>query len=104
MTSSHYETSNPYLATFLLCCGAALTSFTRVSARRFVFRFAADVRLHQLIRLWYSNTAVPLSPSGIFASLHKLRSMVRGSPLYVTQDCGPSVPTSPAPSTHHDGQ
>jgi hypothetical protein len=101
MPHSHYETSNPYLATFLLCCGAVLTSFTRVSARRFVFRFAADVRLHQLIRLWYSNTAVPLSPSGVFASLHKLRSMVRGSPLYVTQDCGPTVPPVPSSPAAH---
>jgi hypothetical protein len=95
MAHSEYETSNPYLATFLLCCGATLVCFTRASRRRFLFRFVADARLHQLLRLWWSNTAVPLVPSRVFASLQRLRSLVRGSPLHVTREVAPS--TSPSP-------
>lgn len=97
MTHSQYETSNPYLATYLLCCEARLISFTRVSPRRFLFRFIADVRLHQLLRLWWSNTAVPLVPARIFASLQRLRKLVRGSPLNATRDCAAAPSASPPP-------
>jgi len=101
MTHSQYETSNPYLATFLLCCEARLVSFTRVSPRRFLFRFVADVRLHQLLRLWWSNTAVPLVPTRIFATLQRLRKLVRGSPLNVTRVCAtPATPSPIAPAEH----
>lgn len=103
MSHNLYETSNPYLATFLLCCEASLVSFTRVSPRRFRFRFKSDVRLHQLLRLYWSNTAVPLVPKKIFTSLHELRSLVRGSPLYVTRDCAPPTPPSPASTSDDAG-
>jgi hypothetical protein len=99
----HYQTSDYYLASFLICCGAALVSFTRVSRRRFVFCFVTDVRLHQLLRLWWSDTPVPLVPSGIFASLRGLKSMVRGRPLYIPREC-PPPPASPASPADHAEQ
>ncbi len=92
----HYHTSDHYLAGFLLCCGATLTSFTRIARRRFVFCFASDVRLHQLLRLWWSDTPVPLVPSGLFASLRRVKSIIRGRPLYIPRDY---IPPTPPPET-----
>ena len=42
MTSSQYETSNVYLASFLLCQGGTLLGYERVSPRRTLFRFRSD--------------------------------------------------------------
>jgi hypothetical protein len=92
MTSAPYGTSNVYLASFLLCQGAVLLGFERPSRRRFVYRFSADEKLHDLLRLYWSVTPIMLVPDALFGSLRRLKSLVRGSPVQ-------AVSASPAPAT-----
>jgi hypothetical protein len=93
MPSSHYETSNVYLASFLLYLGAVFIGFERVSKRRFLFRFRADEKLHEILRLYWRNTEVPLIPARLFGRLRRLKGLVRGSPVTSAQ---PLPPTSHA--------
>ena len=92
MTSVPYGTSNVYLASFLLCQRAVLLGFERPSRRRFVYRFSADEKLHELLRLYWSVTPIMLVPDALFGSLRRLKSLVRGSPVQ-------AVSASPAPAT-----
>jgi hypothetical protein len=92
MTSVPYGTSNVYLASFLLCQGAVLLGFERPSRRRFVYRFSADEKLHELLRLYWSATPINLVPDALFGSLRRLKSLVRGSPVQ-------AVPASSSPVT-----
>jgi len=80
MSPSHYETSNVYLASFLLCQGATLTGYEHVSLRRVVFRFASDERLHEWLRLYWCNAPITLLPDRLFGSLRRLKSLVRRRP------------------------
>ena len=83
MPPSSYETSDVYLASFLLCQGAVLADCERVSPRRFAFRFRADAQLHDLLRRYRLNTPVALVPLALFAALRELKSITRGKPLHV---------------------
>jgi Domain of unknown function (DUF5659) len=80
MTYSHYETSNVYLAAFLLCQGATLLGFERVSPRRNIFRFASDETLHGLLRLYWKNVPFTIVPTELFDSLRSLKSRTRLRP------------------------
>src|SRR5262249_10159020 len=79
-SSSHYETSNVYLASFLLSQGVALDGFSYVSARRVQYRFIATEKLHQLLRVYWGNLPMALVPSMLFSSLQRLKSLVRRIP------------------------
>jgi hypothetical protein len=89
MSPSHYETSNVYLASFLLSQGATLTGHERVSPRRTMFRFRSDEALHELLRLYWRSDPLPVVPMRLFGSLQKLKSLIRKRP---------AAPDSPAPS------
>lgn len=80
MTSSQYETSNVYLASYLLCRGATLTGYKHVSLRRVQFFFVSDEKLHELLRLYWGNVPFPLTSTSLFDSLRGLKSMVRRKP------------------------
>jgi Domain of unknown function (DUF5659) len=93
MTISQYETSNVYLAAFLLCQGATLLGFERVSPRRNLFRFASDEALHNLLRLYWQNVPFTIVPTKLFDSLKELKSRTRLRP---TATSGQSTPPQPA--------
>ena len=101
MNSSHYETSNVYLASFLRCQGMKLDGFERVSPRRVQFRFVAHEKIHELLRLYWGNVPLPLVPAALFASLRDLKSLIRRRPGKVVPadpsppSPGPLVPTQP---------
>jgi hypothetical protein len=99
MTHSHYETSNVYLAAFLLCQGAALTGYERVSPRRTVFRFRSDETLHELLRLYWRNDPMPIVPLRLFASLQELKSLIRRRPETTPTPAPFPLPTCPTPPT-----
>ena len=80
MTLSPYETSDVYLASYLLCMGAALVGTERVGPRRMVFRFASDEYLHSLLRVYWSNDRVPVPPLLLFTALRRLKSRIRRRP------------------------
>jgi hypothetical protein len=80
MTASHYETSNVYLASFLLCQGATLAEYEHVTHRRVMFRFEANEKLHELLRIYWSHTQDPVVPASLFDSLQRLKSLVRRKP------------------------
>jgi len=77
MTSSSYETPDVYLASFLLCQGAALQAVVRVGARRVLFRFTSDEKLHELLRLYWRRFPMPLVVADLFASFRRLKSLSR---------------------------
>lgn len=80
MTASRYETSNTFLASFLLSQGVRLGSFEHVSARRVLYRFVADDKLHECLRLYWSGIPTPITPGYLFATLHRLKCLVRRKP------------------------
>jgi hypothetical protein len=101
MTSVPYGTSNVYLASFLLCQGADFLGFERPSRRRFVYRFGADEKLHELLRLYWSVTPINLVPAVLFDSLRRLKSHVRGSPVQaVFASLSPATPSAVPPADH----
>lgn len=77
MTGPRYETSDIALASFVLSQGATLLGYCRPSPRRAVFRFRADERLHELLRLYWSRAPVAAIPVELYRSLHRLKSLVR---------------------------
>jgi hypothetical protein len=91
MSPSRYETSNVYLASFLLCLRASFVGFQRVSKRRFLFFFQADEKLHELLRQYWRNVEIMVVPARLFAALQRLKSLTRGSPV------GPLQSVTPAP-------
>lgn len=90
MPASLYETSDVYLASFLLCQGATLHSYEHASPRRVVFRFATDEHFHALLRLYWSNAPVTIVPLALFTSLRRLKSLSR------RRLAGQPSPTTPA--------
>jgi hypothetical protein len=77
MTLLPYETSDVYLASYLLCQGATLVETERVGPRRTMFRFQSDEFLHALLRVYWSNDDVLLPPTRLFGSLRALKSRIR---------------------------
>ena len=83
MPQSRYETHDIHLASFLLCQGGKLVAYDRLGPRRHAFVFATDAKLHEMLRLYWSNVPVSFIPSALFSSLGRLRSLARmraGSP------------------------
>ena len=74
MSAPHYKTNDPYLASYVLSEGALLTGCRRLGPKKVEFRFAADERLHDLLRLYWSGVATPLAPVRLFAALRQLKS------------------------------
>ena len=68
-----YETSDVYLASYLLCQGATLTDTERVGKRRTIFRFATDEYLHSLLRVYWSNDRILVPPTRLFGALRTER-------------------------------
>jgi hypothetical protein len=91
MALSPYETSDVYLASYLLCQGASLVGTERVGPRRTVFRFASDEYLHSLLRVYWSNDRILVPPTHLFHALRKLKSRIRRKPQ-----------AAPAADTTHD--
>lgn len=77
MTTSLHETSDIYLACFLLSQGATFDHCERVGLRRNKFYFLADDTLHRLLRLYWMNTPMTLVPNQLFAALRQLKSLSR---------------------------
>lgn len=49
----------------------------RVGARRNIYSFASDDKLHDLLRLYWSNVSVSFVPALLFSSLRRLKSLGR---------------------------
>lgn len=81
MTPLLYETSNIYVASYLICQGATLIETERVSARRTIFRFHSDEYLHAVLRVYWSNERVLIPPALLFTTLRKLKSRIRHKPM-----------------------
>jgi hypothetical protein len=73
MTVAHHVTHDPYLASFLLSEGAVLLRSRRIGPKTVEFSFVPNARLHKLLRFYWSNSAAPLVPSRLFASLARLK-------------------------------
>ncbi|MCI0458579.1 MAG: hypothetical protein L0Z62_16570 [Gemmataceae bacterium] len=74
MTSPLYKTTDPYLASFLKYQGAVMEGCTRIGPKKVEFRFVADHRLHDLLRVYWHRQPVPLIPSLLFDALRFLKS------------------------------
>ena len=96
MNPSRYETSDKYLGSFLLSSGATLTGYARVSKRRVMFRFVANERLHELLRLYRNLTPVTLVPLQFVAALRCLKRLARGC----KQTRVPAAHVPPADDVH----
>jgi hypothetical protein len=80
MSPSYHETSNIYQASYLLHQGCTFLGFQRPSARRVVFRFAAEPKLHEALRVYWNANPVAVVPAALFGSLRRLKSLVRRKP------------------------
>lgn len=99
MSLSYHETSNVYLASFLLSQGCTLLGFSRPSYRRIVFRFTAEPKLHEALRVYWSAKPAAVVPAALFGELRRLKSTVRRKPKsqsdFTARPPSPlSVPTS----------
>jgi hypothetical protein len=74
MIDAQHTTHDPYLASFLLSEGAALLRSQRIGPKKVAFSFAADARLHDLLRLYWSEVPTPAVPARLFAALRLLKS------------------------------
>jgi hypothetical protein len=75
-----YETSDVYLASYLLCQGATLLETERVGARRHIFRFESNEYLHALLRAYWSNDDIIVPATRLYDSLRGLKSRIRKRP------------------------
>ncbi len=75
-----YETSDVYLASYLLCQGATLLETERVSTRRHVFLFESNEYLHALLRAYWSNDDIVVPATRLYDSLRGLKSRIRKKP------------------------
>ncbi len=82
MALSPYETSDVYLASYLLCMDATLVETERIGPRRTVFRFESNEFLHALLRVYWSNDRILIPPTLLFDSLRKLKSRIRRKSLH----------------------
>ena len=74
MTDAQHTTHDPYLAAFLLSEEAVLLGCRRIGPKKVEFHFAADWRLHELLRLYWSSRPVSLAPARLFQALRHLKS------------------------------
>ena len=75
MTRPIHTVTDPLLAAFLDSQGAVLESCERLRPKKVAYRFSADLRLHGLLRLYWSGQPVPIVPGRFAASLRKLKSL-----------------------------
>ena len=80
-----YETSDVYLASYLLCQGAMLLETERVGPRRTIFRFESDAFLHSLLRAYWRNDDIVVPATRLFDSLRGLKSRIRKRPQAATR-------------------
>jgi hypothetical protein len=71
---AQHTTHDPYLASFLLSERAILLNSRRIGPKTVAFSFAADERLHDLLRLYWSETPTVTVPAWLFAALRRLKS------------------------------
>jgi hypothetical protein len=81
-----YESSDVYLASYLLCQGATLLETERVGPRRTIFRFESNEYLHSLLRAYWSNDDIIVPATRLFDSLRGLKSRIRKRPKTRTPD------------------
>lgn len=74
MTVPHHTTHDPYLASFVVSEGATLAGCMRLGPKKVEFRFVADRRLHELLRLYWSGVPLLVVPCRLFAVLRTLKS------------------------------
>jgi hypothetical protein len=74
MDSPLHKTCDPYLASFLSSQKAVLAGGARLGPKKVEFRFVADRRLHDLLRLYWSNEPVLIVPSRLMDCLRTLKS------------------------------
>ena len=65
MTTPHYVTHDTYLSAFVLNQGASLAGHRRIGPKKVEFRFLADRRLHELLRLYWSEARDRRSPPAL---------------------------------------
>src|SRR5207302_2403786 len=94
MTLLPYETTDVYLASYLLCQGATLVETERIGPRRTMFRFQSDEFLHALLRVYWSNDRILVPPTQLFDSLRKLKSRIRKKPEAAHMDAATSAPAA----------
>lgn len=87
-----YRTRDIYLASFLIAEEARVFSITRLGPKTVEVCFAADWRLHELLRFYWSERPLTVIPLRLFDALKsvKSRSRVRG-------------PNGPAPDEPPEG-
>ncbi len=73
LNAPHDTTNDPYLASFVLSEGAVLAGCTRLGPKKVEFRFLADQRLHELLRLYWSGVATPIAPLRLFGVHRELK-------------------------------
>lgn len=93
-----YETSDVYLASYLICQGATLAGTERVGPRRTMFRFESDKFLHALLRVYWSNDDIQVPPTRLFSSLRTLKSRIRKRSSRSRRDRGIGLPRPSRPS------
>jgi hypothetical protein len=77
MTPLPYETSDVYIASYLLCQGGTLIETERVGPRRTIFRFESDEFLHALLRVYWQNDDIVVPATRLYDSLRGLKSRIR---------------------------
>jgi hypothetical protein len=75
-----YETSDVYIASYLLCQGATLLDTERVGPRRHIFRFESNEYLHALLRAYWSNDDIVVPATRMYDTLRGLKSRIRKKP------------------------
>lgn len=91
MTLLPYETSDVYLASYLLCQGGTLLETERVGPRRTIFRFESDQYLHALLRVYWQNDDIVVPATRMFDTLRGLKSRIRKKPQRRTPGPGDDV-------------
>ena len=74
MSEAQHTTHDPYLSAFLVSEEAVLLGCRRIGPKKVEFHFQADWRLHELLRLYWSEKPMQLSPSRLFVALRHLKS------------------------------
>lgn len=77
MADGLHPTLDQYLASFLLSEEAALAGVTRLGPKTVEARFIADRRLHELLRLYRSDLAIPIVPARLFAAHREFKRLCR---------------------------
>lgn len=73
MSGALHRTTDPYFASFLLSQGAYFDGCTRLGPKTVEYRFAADERLHGLLRLYAARLPVEVVPASLFDALRTLK-------------------------------